>query len=110
MALNNQIQQHEDSLLYRLDPTGESPRWVNLFRRTDPIGFRVFSDEDHRGQDTYVAEVPPKAEGDPGPPVMTHGGYPHTIEYRETVAAWTDEQLPPVSKPRIAKPPFHPES
>jgi hypothetical protein len=101
---------HEDSLLRRLSRTGERPRWVNLFRRTDPIGFRVFSDIDHVGQDTYVLEVPTRAEGDPGPTVMTHGGYPHTIEYRETVAAWTGEELPAVSKPRIAKPPFHPQS
>jgi hypothetical protein len=102
--------QHPGSLLHRLSKKHEQPRWVNLFRRTDPIGFRVFSDLDHPGQDTYVLEVPTRADGDPGPTVMTHGGYPHTVEYRETVAAWTGEQLPPVSKPRIAKPPFHPQS
>jgi hypothetical protein len=82
---------------------------VNLFRRTDPIGFRVFSDRDHSGQDTYVLEVPTRAEGDPGPTVMTHGGYPHTVEYRTTVSFWTGETLPPVSKPRMAKPPLHPQ-
>jgi hypothetical protein len=109
-ALKAALKSQNDSLLYRLDATGNQPRWVNLFRRTDPLGFRVFSDDDHRGQDTYVLEVPTRAEGDPGPTVMTHGGYPHSIEYRETVASWTGEQVPSASKPRIAKPPFLPKS
>jgi hypothetical protein len=103
------IKKQEGSLLYRLDTMEEGPCWVNLFRRTDPIGFRVFSDDDHRGQDTYVLEVPTKREGDPGPRVMTHGGYPHTAEYRQTILDWTGESLPADSRPRVAKPPFQPQ-
>ena len=110
VALQRNVERYKGSLLDRLTSAGSQPRWVNLFRRTDPIGFRVFSDLDHPGQDTYVLEVPTWAEGDPGPTVMTHGSYPQTIEYRKTVAAWTGEKLQPESKPRIAKPPFHPEA
>ena len=110
LALRRNIELYEGSLLERLTRAGSQPRWVNLFRRTDPIGFRVFSDKDHRGQDTYVLEVPTRAEGDPGPTVMTHGSYPQTVEYRTTIRAWTQEVLPAPSTPRIARPPFHPES
>lgn len=64
--------------------------WVNLFRRTDPLGFRVFSDTDE-APDVVVPEVPVARRGDPGPEVLTHGGYQHTPAYRRQVAAWTGE-------------------
>jgi hypothetical protein len=65
--------------------------WLNLFRRTDPLGYRVFSDADSKW-DVPVAEVPPDGAGDPGPPVMTHSGYQHTYEYRTQVGVWLKEK------------------
>ncbi len=64
--------------------------WVNLFRRTDPIGWRVFSDRDSEF-DLPVPEVPADGVGDPGPRMMGHSGYQHSQVYREQVAEWTHE-------------------
>jgi hypothetical protein len=66
--------------------------WFNLFRRGDPLGWRVFSDEDS-DHDVPTPEVPPREAGDPGPTVSTHSGYQHTIEYRRGVCAWLGEAL-----------------
>ena len=68
--------------------------WVNLFRRTDPIGWRVFSDRDSE-YDLPVPEVPADGVGDPGPRVMGHSGYQHSRAYREQVAGWTSETVVP---------------
>jgi hypothetical protein len=81
-----------ESLAGRLHGAGRA--WVNLFRRTDPLGFRVFSDQD-RLPDTYVPEVPDVIVGDAGPKVNTHSGYQHTLAYREALAAWTGEPVQP---------------
>lgn len=70
----------------------EGGEWFNLFRRSDPIGWRVFSDVDS-SLDIAVPEVPREAFGDPGPTVMTHGGYQHTLAYRTRIHAWTGESL-----------------
>ncbi len=66
--------------------------WVNLFRRGDPLGWRVFSDADS-DHDVCTQEVPPGASGDPGPTVATHSGYQHTREYRRVVTGWLAEPL-----------------
>ncbi len=66
--------------------------WVNLFRRTDPLGFRVFSDHDS-GSDVRTLEVPVADMGDPGPPVQGHSNYQHTPEYRQVVCGWTKEEV-----------------
>jgi hypothetical protein len=66
--------------------------WVNLFRRTDPLGWRVFSDHDS-DHDVPTPEVPVVEAGDPGPTVNTHSGYQHTIQYRRVVAGWLAEPL-----------------
>jgi hypothetical protein len=81
-----------DSLVARLVSSGGD--WVNLFRRSDPLGFRVFSDHD-MDPDRYVAEVPDVIVGDAGPRVNTHSGYPHTLAYRTAVAKWTGETVQP---------------
>ena len=96
------------SLRGRLEPARGGVRWVNLFRRTDPIGFRVFSDltSDH---DRPVLEVPTEPHGDPGPRVMTHGGYQHTPEYVGAVTDWTGENLPGVKLPPVLAPPQLPD-
>ena len=64
--------------------------WVNLFRRTEPLGWRVFSDADSP-LDLPVPEVPAQDVGDPGPAVMGHSGYQHSATYRRVVARWTGE-------------------
>jgi hypothetical protein len=66
-------------------------QWRNLFRRGDPLGFRVFSDNFDDEDDRVVLEVPDAAYGDPGPTVKGHSGYQHSPEYRATVAEWTGE-------------------
>ena len=87
---------HPRSLMARVFDNGGA--WVNLFRRSDPLGWRVFSDHDLE-PDRYVPEVPDVIVGDAGPQVNTHSGYPHTLVYREAVAEWTREpvQRDPVS-------------
>ena len=71
--------------------------WVNLFRRTDPLGFRVFSDQDSP-VDVPTLEVPLAEWGDPGPPLKGHSDYQHTPEYRRHVRDWTQEEF--VDPPR----------
>ena len=68
--------------------------WVNLFRRTDPLGWRVFSDIDS-DLDLPVLEVPTEGVGDPGPSVMGHSGYQHTPAYRRVLQRWTHEPFVP---------------
>ncbi len=79
------------SLRHRLDAVGNG-NWVNLFRRSDPLGYRVFSDLDS-DLDLVVPEVPREPLGDPGPAVMTHSGYQHSLRYRTVVHGWTGEPL-----------------
>jgi hypothetical protein len=81
-----------DSVRHRLTVAGGE--WINLFRRTDPLGWRVFSDVDS-ALDHPVAEVPPEGIGDPGPQVMGHSGYQHTRIYRRQVGSWTKEPFVP---------------
>lgn len=82
----------QDTFRRRLADAGGE--WVNLFRRTDPLGWRVFSDRDS-DLDHPVPEVPPEGVGDPGPQVQGHSGYQHTRVYREQVKRWTGEPLVP---------------
>ena len=78
-----------DSVRARL---GSLSDWVNLFRRTDPLGWRVFSDLDSV-VDVPTLEVPRQPMGDPGPPVKGHSDYQHSPEYRAHVGRWTEEVL-----------------
>jgi hypothetical protein len=87
---------------YHPHPPGKDPKtlwdllgrdgWYNFFRRADPLGWRVFSDEDST-HDVVVPEVPPRRAGDPGPTVATHSAYQHTVEYRRVVCSWLGEDL-----------------
>lgn len=80
------------SLRGRLTRAGGA--WVNLVRRTDYLGYRVFSDLDS-SIDLPVPEVPVESVGDPGPVVMTHSGYQHSLVYRTHIALWTGEEVVP---------------
>ena len=64
-------------------------RWVNLFRRADPLGYRVFSDAIDDRFDRVVMEVPVAAYGDTGPAVLGHSNYQHSPEYRALISTWT---------------------
>jgi hypothetical protein len=81
-----------DTFRFRLRTAGGE--WINLFRRTDPLGWRVFSDVDSE-LDLPVPEVPPDDAGDPGPVVMGHSGYQHTPTYRRVIQRWTAEPFVP---------------
>lgn len=72
------------SLRDRLGPRSgphASPRWVNLFRRTDPIGFRVFDDHDS----TLDVPVPDRDAADR---LHTHSRYPFTPTYERLLTGW----------------------
>jgi hypothetical protein len=85
--------------------TSSRPRWVNLFRRTDPLGFRVFTDQQSR-VDFYVPEVPPPPRGDPGPYVQTHSGYQFSDEYASLVEVWFDNGVPDGLRSKVSEVPF----
>ncbi len=40
-----------------------------------------------------MPEVPAEACGDPGPTVLGHSGYQHSLVYRRIVAEWTGEPV-----------------
>lgn len=80
----------EATLGHRLGIRSQNPRWINLFRRTDPIGFRVFSDRQSL-VDRYVSEYSPGAPGDPSPLLATHSNYQFSAEYRAVVEKWYAE-------------------
>ncbi|MCW2758987.1 MAG: hypothetical protein JWO46_2733, partial [Nocardioidaceae bacterium] len=66
-------------------------RWVNLFRRGDPLGYRVFSDVVDDANDRVILEPRLRVAGDPGSvEYLGHSYYMHTPEYRALVAGWTD--------------------
>lgn len=75
--------------------------WYNLFRRTDALGYRVFTDYDS-SYDVPVREVPVADAGDPGPRIGGHSLYQHTPEYRAIVARWLKEV--PVTVPAAVTP------
>lgn len=80
--------------------------WINLFRRTDPLGYRVFGDFDS-DWDLPVREVPINDVGDPGPFVGAHSGYQHTPEYR-AVATWWLREVPVTPTTAVAPVPALP--
>ena len=90
-----------DSPRPQLHPLSRPPRpsfysspQTDSARRTDPLGWRAFSDVDSE-LDRPVPEVPPEGVGDPGPQVMGHSGYQHTAVYRRQIHHWTGEPFVP---------------
>lgn len=59
----------------------DDPRWVTLFRRTDPIGFRVFGDEGS-DVDRYVSEYDPPGGS------RTHSDFQFSDVYGDLVSRW----------------------
>ena len=88
-----------------LGPLVAEGRWVNLFRRADPLGYRVFSDAVDDASDRVVMEVPVSAYGDTGPAVLGHSDYQHSPEYRALISAWTSTPwVGPPADPRDVVP------
>lgn len=69
--------------------------WVNLFRRTDPLGFRLFSESDS-ALDRYVGELDAKHD------LMTHSGYQFSPEYEAAIHEWVSAATGPVPVGRDA--------
>lgn len=72
----------QDSLAGMLSVGSDAARWVTLFRRTDPIGFRVFSDQT-TDVDRYVSEYDPD-----GKALYGHSDYQFSQEYAQVVQGW----------------------
>jgi hypothetical protein len=98
--------------LLRLLSSSSPPevRWTSLFRRTDPLGFRVYDDRgglpgDRNPVDRRALEIAAVPDGDLLPVVMGHSDYPRSPEYAAVVQAWFDaaahaaEPPPPVPAP-----------
>ena len=95
------------TLAETLTADGAEPRWINLFRLTDPLGARVWSDKPLEATapgdtainsvDRYVVEVRPASPGEISPPpVYTHGDYWLTSEY-QTAVVESFEGAPPLA-------------
>lgn len=80
-----QVTPPSGSLADLLAVTGQSS-WVNLFRRTDPIGFRVFGDE-FTSVDRFVSEFDPD-----GSKPRTHSDMQFSKVYAEVVQNWYSPQ------------------
>ena len=75
-----------NTLAQQLQVPGPLPNWVNLFRRTDPIGFRVFADQSSR-VDRYVSEQDPPARK-----VRGHSDMQFSAVYGQVVLPWASAQ------------------
>jgi hypothetical protein len=77
------------TLAHRLGVHDLDPRWRSLYRRTDPIGFRVHQETDGQNPvDVYVSEVLPPSAVTSKVTVGTHSDYPATPKYAEVVGPW----------------------
>lgn len=84
------------SLLARLldaNRSSTSRPWANMYRRTDPIGFRVFADGE-AGADVYLSEADTTVQKSDPTLIPTHSDYPQSIGYQGVVGRWiVDAQL-----------------
>lgn len=80
------------SLADLLAVSAAQPSWVNLFRRTDPIGFRVFGDTTST-VDRFVSEYDPDAGGvSTTGKLGTHSDMQFSGVYAEVVQGWYSPQ------------------
>jgi hypothetical protein len=80
-----------DTLVNRLrDASDKPPRWRNLWRRTDYLGFPVHAYQPN------VIDVRASEVDETGYQIVigTHSDYPNTAEYWETLALLTPKHLP----------------
>ncbi len=76
------------SLALYLKVGTDQPHWINLFRRTDPIGFRVFSNANSVA-DRVVSEYSPGSlTDDPNPGLHGHSRYQFSEVYETVVSDW----------------------
>lgn len=92
--------------------------WVNLYRRTDPIGFRVFADGE-AAADVYLSEADTTVQRSDPTLIPTHSDYPVSQTYAEVVGTWVSSApasraeatapipvvTPPPAAPQPAAPP-----
>lgn len=81
------------SLLARLiDATAAAtPRpWTNLYRRTDPIGFHVFTDGE-AAADVYLSEADTLVQRADPTLIPTHSDYPQSLAYRRVIHGWVGD-------------------
>jgi hypothetical protein len=89
-------QRSPTSLLARLiDATkAQTTRpWANLYRRTDPIGFRVFADGE-AAADVYLSEADTLAQRSDPTAIPTHSDYPQSVTYHSVIGRWLDQSAP----------------
>lgn len=85
----------------------DGQRWFSLFRRTDPLGFRVYQDGDlYNPVDQYTPELPEPYDVDLAAKVETHSAYPSTCEYRRIVGEWLGSPPDEVANEGVATVPF----
>ena len=79
----------DHSLRYRVQAGSAQTRWVNFFRRSDPLGFLVFSDRESphdapigTWQDRYLGEVAANHD------LQTHSNYQGSEDYRDLITHW----------------------
>ena len=81
------------SLLARMlaaNAGGETRPWVNLYRRTDPIGFRVFADKSCAA-DVYLSEADTELQLSDPKLITTHSSYPTSKVYRAVIWNWAGD-------------------
>ncbi|HVQ87068.1 MAG TPA: hypothetical protein VMT88_02700 [Actinomycetes bacterium] len=87
------VDESADTVMTRLGGTpGAEPRWVNLWRRTDYLGFPVNSYVQPSRVDQLADEIDRTGYQ---LVIATHSGYPETAEYLTALAKLTPESSPP---------------
>lgn len=86
--------------------------WINLYRRTDVIGFRVFADGE-AAADVYLSEADTTVQRSDPTLLPTHSDYPISQTYASIIAQWTNSGRPAATTvavpiPAVAPPPAGP--
>ncbi len=98
------------TLAAALDVGSAAPRWRNLYRRTDPLGFPVHQDAEPDAPpgvvpvDVCVPDTEPVTGAHTLPAVQTHSRYTATPQYVDVVGGWFREISPPPPAPQLPPP------